>query len=321
MRMSGLRGAWLAVCLMLAVSPAALAQDYPNRTIKLVVPTGAGGITDILARLVGKSLGEQFGQPVVIENRTGAGGTLGTRAVAQAEPDGYTLLMAFPSHAANPALYASLPYDSEKDFSPISMVTRVSEILLVPNSSPANSVREFVELARRQQLDYSSVGVGSLAHLATELFMSSAGIKMTHIPYRSVPEAQQAVMTGQVAAFFDTPVTALPQIRAGTVKGLGISTGKRLTIAPDIPTIAEAVPGYEVVGWNGILAPANTPRPIVDKLNKAIQQALKAPEMVKLLTEQGIEPAGNSPEEFAGLMHADIEKWKRVIREAGIKPQ
>jgi tripartite-type tricarboxylate transporter receptor subunit TctC len=321
MRISGLRGAWLAVCLVFAASPAARAQDYPNRTIKLIVPTGAGGITDILARLVGKSLGEQFGQPVVIENRTGAGGTLGTRAVAQAEPDGYTLLMVFPSHAANPALYASLPYDSEKDFAPISMVTRVSEILLVPNSSPANSVKEFVELARRQPLNYSSVGVGSLAHLATELFMSSAGIKMTHIPYRSVPEAQQAVMTGQVAAFFDTPVTALPQIRAGTVKGLGISTSKRLTIAPDIPAIAEAVPGYEVVGWNGVLAPANTPRPIVDKLNAAIQQALKMPEMVKLLTEQGIEPAGNSPEEFAELMHADIEKWKRVTRAAGIKPQ
>src|SRR6202035_5204814 len=205
MRMSGLRGAWLAICLMLSLSSPALTQDYPNRAIKLIVPTGAGGITDILARLVAKSLGEQFAQPVVIENRTGAGGTLGTRAVAQAEPDGYTLLMAFPSHAANPALYLSLPYDSEKDFSPISMVTRVSEILLVPNSSPANSVKEFVELAHRQPLNYSSVGVGSLAHLATELFMSSAGIRMTHIPYRSVPEAQQAVMTGQVAAFFDTP--------------------------------------------------------------------------------------------------------------------
>jgi tripartite-type tricarboxylate transporter receptor subunit TctC len=317
-----LRRAWLMICLALTLSSPALAQDYPNRTIKMIVPTGAGGITDILARLVGKSLGDQLGQAVVIENRSGAGGTLGTRAVAQAEPDGYTLLMVFPSHAANPALYASLPYDSEKDFAPISMVTRVSEILLVPNSSPAKSVKDFIELARKQPLNYASVGVGSLAHLATELFMSAAGVKMTHIPYRGVPEAQQAVMTGQVSAFFDTPVTALPQIRAGTVTALGISTDKRLTIAPDIPTIAEAgLPGYEVVGWNGVLAPANTPRPIIDKLNAAIQVALKTPEMVKLLTEQGIEPAGNSPEEFAIAMHADIEKWKRVCREAGIKPQ
>jgi tripartite-type tricarboxylate transporter receptor subunit TctC len=312
----------LIICVTLALSSATLAQNYPNRAIKLIVPTGAGGITDILARLVGKSLSEQFGQPVIIDNRTGAGGTIGTRAVAQAEPDGYTLLMAFPSHAANPALYTSLPYDSERDFAPISMVTRVSEILLVPNSSPAKSVKDLIALARKEQLNYASVGVGSLAHLATELFLATAGVKMTHIPYRSVPQAQQAVMTGEVAAFFDTPVTALPQVRAGTVRALGISTSNRIAVAPDIPTIAEAgLPGYEVVGWNGVLAPANTPRPVVDKLNTAILKALKTPEMEKLLSEQGIEPAGNSPEEFARIMHADIEKWLRVTREAGITPQ
>jgi tripartite-type tricarboxylate transporter receptor subunit TctC len=320
--LTGVLRASLVICVTLALSSATLAQNYPNRAIKLIVPTGAGGITDILARLVGKSLSEQFGQPVIIDNRTGAGGTIGTRAVAQAEPDGYTLLMAFPSHAANPALYASLPYDSEKNFAPISMVTRVSEILLVPNSSPAKSVKDLVELARKEQLNYASVGVGSLAHLATELFLATAGVKMTHIPYRGVPQAQQAVITGEVAVFFDTPVTALPQIRAGTVRALGISTSKRLAVAPDIPTIAEAGSfDYEVVGWNGVLAPANTPRPIVDKLNTAILAALKTPEMEKLLSEQGIEPAGNSPEEFARIMHADIEKWLRVTREAGITPQ
>jgi len=307
---------------MLALSPAAQAQDYPTRTIRIIVPTGAGGITDILARLVGKSLSEQLGQPVIIDNRPGAGGTIGTRAGAQAEPDGYTLLMVFPSHAANPALYASLPYDSEKDFAPISMVTKVSEILLVPANSPAKSVKDLVELARRESLNYASVGVGSLAHLSAELFLSAAGIKITHIPYRGVPQAQQAVITGEVAAFFDTPITALPQIRAGTVRALGISTAKRLAVAPEIPTIAEAgIAGYEVTGWNGILAPANTPRPIVDKLNETIVDALKTPEIEKFLAEQGLEPAGNSPEEFAKLMHADIEKWKRVTREAGIKPQ
>src|SRR3954452_22507660 len=272
MKMLRLPPAWLLLGLMLALpAAAAQAQDYPNRTIKIIVPTGAGGITDILARLVGKSLSEQFGQPVIIDNRTGAGGTIGTRAVAQAEPDGYTLLMAFPSHAANPAFYASLPYDSEKDFVPISMVTRVSEILLVPNSSPAKSVKELVDLARKEQLNYASVGVGSLAHLATELFLNTARIKMTHIPYRGVPQAQQAVMTGEVALFFDTPITALPQIRAGTVRGLGISTARRLAVAQDIPTIAEAGGfDYEVTGWNGVLAPAGTPRPIVEKLNKTI---------------------------------------------------
>ena len=213
---------WLRACLLLgfmfALSSAARAQDYPSRTIKIIVPTGAGGITDILARLVGKSLSEQLGQPVIIDNRPGAGGTIGTRAVAQAEPDGYTLLMVFPSHAANPALYASLPYDSEKDFAPVSMVTRVSEILLVPANSPAKTVKDFVELARKESLNYGSVGVGSLAHLSAELFLNMAGVKITHIPYRGVPQAQQAVITGEVAAFFDTPITALPQIRAGTAR-------------------------------------------------------------------------------------------------------
>lgn len=322
MQASGMRLKWLLVCLALVLTTAAPAQNYPNRTIKLIVPTGAGGITDILARLVGKSISDQLGQPVIIDNRTGAGGTIGTRAVAQAEPDGYTLLMAFPSHAANPALYASLPYDSEKDFAPITMVTKVSEILLVPNSSPAKSVKDLIELARKQPLNYASVGVGSLAHLATELFLSTAGVKMTHIPYRGVPQAQQAVITGEVAAFFDTPITALPQIRAGSVRALGITSSKRLEVALDIPTIAEAgLPGYEVTGWNGVLAPARTPQSIVDKLNKTVVEALKAPEIEKFLREQGLEPAGNSPEEFAGLMHADIEKWMRVTREAGITPQ
>ena len=318
----GLCRALFVSCLALAASPMARADDYPTRTIKMIVPTGAGGITDILARLVGKHISEQLGQPVVIDNRTGAGGTIGTRAVALAEPDGYTLLMVFPSHAANPALYVKLPYDSEKDFAPISMVTKVSEILLVPNTSPAKSIKEFVELARKGQLNYASVGVGSLAHLSMELFLSTAGVKITHVPYRSVPQAQQAVMTGEVAAFFDTPITALPQVKAGTVRALGISTAKRLAVAPEIPTIAEAgLAGYEVVGWNGVLAPAGTPRPIIDKLNKVIVDALKTPEMQKLLMEQGIEGVGNSPEEFAALMHADIEKWKRVTREAGIEPQ
>src|ERR1700761_2154840 len=310
-----------AAALWLAGTATPMAQDYPTHTIKIIVPTGVGGITDLLARMVGNSISDQLGQPVIIDNRPGAGGTIGTRLVAQSPPDGYTLLMAFPSHAANPALYSHLPYDSEKDFAPISMVTKVSEIMLVPNSSPAKSIPEFIELARKQQLNYASVGVGSLAHLSTELFMSMAHVKMTHIPYRSVPEAQQAVMSGGVAAFFDTPITALPQIKAGTVRALAITSSQRLANAPEIPTIAESLPGYDVTGWNGLLAPANTPRPIIDKLNKAVLTSLNSPEITRLLADQGLEPAGNSPEEFAQLMHADIEKWKRVTRDAGIEPQ
>src|SRR3981189_2453676 len=210
MSASGICRALFVICLALAWSPLARAEEYPTRTIKLIVPTGAGGVTDILARLVGKSISDQLGQPVIIDNRAAAGGPIGPRAVAQAGPDGSALLMVFPSHAANPALYANLPYDSEKDFAPISMVTKVSEILLVPNSSPAKSLKEFVDYARKEQLNYASVGVGSLAHLATELFLAMAGVRMTHIPYRSVPQAQQAVMTGEGAAFFHTPNTPPP---------------------------------------------------------------------------------------------------------------
>src|ERR1700753_2689720 len=217
----------LAAALWLTGAAAATAQNYPDHTIKIIVPTGVGGITDLLARMVGNSISSQLGQPVIIDNRPGAGGTIGTRMAAQSAPDGYTLLMVFPSHAANPALYAHLPYDSEKDFAPISMVTKVSEIMLVPNSSPAKTIAEFIDLARKQPLDYASVGVGSLAHLSTEMFMSMAHVKMTHVPYRSVPEAQQSVMSGGVAAFFDTPITALPQIKAGTLRALGITSSKR----------------------------------------------------------------------------------------------
>ena len=230
--------------------------------------------------------------------------------------------MVFPSHAANPALYANLPYDSEKDFAPISMVTKVSEILLVPNSSPAKSVKEFVEFARQGELNYASVGVGSLAHLATELFLSMAGVRMTHIPYRSVPQAQQAVMTGEVAAFFDTPITALPQIRAGTVRALGVSTSKRLAVAPEIPTIAEAgVANYEVTGWNGVLAPANTPRPIIDKLNRVLMTFISRPETQDKMNALAISPRTSTADELALFVPAEIKKWAQVVKDAGITPE
>ena len=321
------RRQWLAGGIGLATgallpSTAMLAETYPNRAIQIIVPTGAGGITDILARLIGKSVSEQLHQPVVIENRPGAAGVIGTQAAARAQPDGYTLLMVFPSHAANPSLYEKLPYDSEKSFAPISMVTKVVSMLLVSNSCPAKSVKELIDLARNQSLSFSSVGTGSIAHLSAELFQSIAGVKLVHVPYAGVPQAFLAVVSGEVTMFFDTPITALPQIKAGTVRVLGISTTKRLAVAPEIPTIAESgLPGFEATGWNGLLAPAGTPREIVDKLNDAVIKALATDEIKRTLADQGLELAGNSPDEFARIMHDDIQKWGRVVREAGIKPQ
>jgi tripartite-type tricarboxylate transporter receptor subunit TctC len=308
-----------AAALWLAGTATPMAQDYPTHTIKIIVPTGVGGITDLLARMVGNSISDQLGQPVIIDNRPGAGGTIGTRLVAQSPPDGYTLLMAFPSHAANPALYSHLPYDSEKDFAPISMVTKVSEILLVPNSSPARSIPEFIELARKQPLNYASVGVGSLAHLSTELFMSMAHIKMTHIPYRSVPEAQQAVMSGAVAAFFDTPITALPQIKAGTVRALAVTAPKRIADFPDLPTMKESGADVNAIIWTGVFAPKATPSAIVKKLEGEFMKIAKRAEVASRLKAVGVDAVGASTDEFTRILQDDITRWGEVVKASNIK--
>jgi tripartite-type tricarboxylate transporter receptor subunit TctC len=271
------RGA-LALGGALAALPwAANAQAYPARAVRIIVPTGAGGITDVLARLVAERLAARLGGQVIVENRPGAGGIIGTEAVARAEPDGHTLLMVFPSHPVNPSLRARLPYDTVKDFAPITTVTTVTSVLLVPASLPAQSVGDVIALSRRERLTFASVGTGSLGHLAGELFRSMANIELTHVPYRSVPDAH---------------------------------------------TMHEAgVTGFECVGWNGILAPAATPQPILDRLNREIVAILNEPEMQRKLREQGADPAPATREAFAARITADIEKWAGVIRNAGIRPE
>ncbi|WP_207538622.1 tripartite tricarboxylate transporter substrate binding protein [Sabulicella rubraurantiaca] len=309
-----------AALLLLPALPAS-AQSWPSRPVRIVVPTGAGGITDILARLVGQRLSDRLGQPVVIENRPGAGGIVGTEAVARATPDGHTLLMVFPSHAVNPALRRQLPYDTERDFAPVGTVSTVSLVLLVPAASPARDVRGLIELARRERLTFASVGAGSLGHLGAELFRSMARIDLTHVPFRGAPEAQTALLRGDVSMFFDTPITALPMIREGRMRALGISTTERSPILPDVPTIAEAgVPGYHVTGWNGILAPAGTPPAVVDRLSRELREVLAEPEIRSKLAEQGADPAPTTPEAFAQRISADLRRWTGVIREAGIQP-
>ena len=260
-----------AAAILIAGTATLAAQDYPNRTIKLIVPTGAGGITDILARMVGKSIGEQLGQAVIIDNRTGAGGTIGTRAVAQAEPDGYTLLMAFPSHAANPALYASLPYDSEKDFAPISMVTKVSEILLVPNSSPAKSVAR-IDRARAHGTAQLCLGRRRKPRTSFNRAFPRHGRRendLHPLSWRTTGAAgRDDRRSGRILRHAGYRAAAGPGGNGSSTRHQHSQTDRGR--AGD-PTIAEAsVPGYEVIGWNGVLAPANTPRPIIDKLNKAI---------------------------------------------------
>lgn len=297
------------------------AQGFPTRSLRIVVPTGAGGITDVLARILAAQMTERLGQPVVVDNRPGASGILGTEAVARAQPDGHTLLMAFPSHVVNPSLKLRLPYDTERDFAPITPVTLVSNLLVVAPATPALTVAELIALAGRQPLTYASAGSGSLGHLAGELFRSMAGIELTHVAYRSAPQVQTAVQRGEVTMSFDTPVTALPLVREGRLRALGVSTPRRSPVFPGVPTIAEAgLPGYEAVGWNGILAPAGTPPPVIDRLNAVIRAALAEPEVMRFLAEQGLDPAHALPDAFAARIVADIAKWARVVREAGIRP-
>ncbi|GGC58066.1 hypothetical protein GCM10011504_40410 [Siccirubricoccus deserti] len=303
-------------------APAALAQELPaDRPIRIVVPTGAGGITDILARIVANRLAQRLGRPVVVDNRPGASGIIGTEAVVRSRPDGTTLLMVYPSHPVNPALKARLPYDTERDLAPISTVTTVALVLLVPRDGPDRDVAGLIDRAKREKLNYASVGSGSLAHLAAALFCSTAGIEMVHVPFRSAPEAHTALMRGEVAMFLDPPITTLPLLAGNQVRAIGVSTRERLASLPEIPTIAEAaLPGYAVLGWNGLLAPAGTPAPIITLLNREVVAILGEPEVRAQLDRQGTMPAPCTPEEFATLIRADIAKWARVVREAGIEP-
>jgi len=312
----------LSVAASSAVATGALAQAYPSKPIRIVVPTGAGGITDIVARIVGARLSERLGQPVLIDNRPGASGIIGTEVAARAAPDGYTLLMVYPSHPVNPTLKKQLPYDTLRDFTGVTTLTTVSLVLLVPPSLPVKTVQELIALARKERVTFASVGAGSLAHLGAELFRSRTGIGMTQVPYRSAPAAQQALMSGEVTVFFDTPITAVPLVKDGRLRALGVSTRTRSALLPDVPTIEEAgVPGYEVLGWNGILVPAATPAPIVQKLNAELRAILAESDIRQKLEQQGANPAPMDQEAFARLIRDDVARWGELIRAAGIQPE
>jgi tripartite-type tricarboxylate transporter receptor subunit TctC len=313
----------VSVALGISGSRSLAADAYPGRPIRLVVPTGAGGITDILARVVAEKLRGTLGQQIVVDNRGGAGGIIGSDIVAKAAPDGYTLLMVFPSHPVNPSLFRKMPFDTLRDFAPITMVGTVTQVLLVHPTFPAKSVKELIAYAveRPGQLNFGTVGRGSLGYLSAELFASLTGIRIVHVAYKGAPQVMTALIAGEVQIYFNVPITALPQIKAGKVRALGVSTKSRLAIMPDVPTIAESgVPGYEVVGWNGILAPARTPRPIIERLHAEIVKVLRSPDVVEQLTTQGVDPIGNTPEEFAAIIRTDVEKWARVLKSAGVAP-
>ena len=306
-----------AITLLLFAAHAAAADVYPNRPIRLVVPTGAGGNTDTFARIVADKLKGPLGQQIIVDNRSGASGIVGSDIVAKAVPDGYTLLMVFPSHPVNPSLYSDLPYDTLKDFAPVTMVTSVTQVLVVNPKLPIHTVKDLIAQAKEKpgQFNHGVVARGSLGDLSAEVFSMMTGAKLTQIAYKGAPQVMTALIGGELQVYFSAPVVAIPQMKAGRVRALGVSTKKRLAVIPGVPTIAEAgVPGYEVVGWNGILAPAKTPRAIIERLNADIVKVIRTPEVEADILAQGIEPIGNTPEEFGRIIRADVERWGKILK-------
>ncbi len=308
------------VCLITGTVFAA--ERFPERPIRLVVPTGAGGNTDTFARILAEKLRAPLGQQVIVDNRPGADGIVGSDIVAKANPDGYTLLMAFPTHPVNPFMHEKLPYDTIKDFAPITMVTSVTQVLLVNPKVPAKSIKELIALATDKPgaLNSGAVARGSLGDLCMELFEAMAKVKLVHISYKGAPQVMTALIAGEVQVYFAPPVVAIPQVKGGRVRALGVSTTTRLASLPEVPTIAESgLPGYDVTGWNGVLAPAKTPRAIIDKLNTVIVQVVRTPEFGAEAAAQGVAAIGNTPEEFARVIRSDIEKWAKLLKGTGSK--
>jgi tripartite-type tricarboxylate transporter receptor subunit TctC len=315
--------AWLAALAVgaLAAAPVA-AQDYPSKAIRIIVPFAAGGPADIYARFVGQRLSETLGQPVVIEDRPGAGSVIGTDAVAKSAPDGYTLLMMSNTHTVNESLIPNKPYQLMRDFVAVAPVNYSDLVLVVHPSVPVNSLKELIDLAKSQPkgLNYASSGPGTPYHMAGELFKAMAGVDIVHVPYKGSSGARTDVLGGQVQMMFDAITTMAPNVRTGKLKGLGTTGKTRSSVLPEVPTVSEAgVPGYEAVIWLGIMAPAGTPKPIVDKLNAEITKIVNRPDVKEAWSKQGAEPMAMTPAEFARFMNEDIEKWAKVVKISGAK--
>jgi tripartite-type tricarboxylate transporter receptor subunit TctC len=287
----------------------------------MVVPFAAGGTTDNLARLIGQKLSESLQQPVVIDNRAGAGGNIGSDVVAKAPPDGYTLVMgAVGTHAINASLYKKMPYDPVKDFEPVVLVATVPNVLVVPVSLPVNSVQELIAYGKKNpdKLNFASAGNGTSIHLSGELFKSMTGLSITHVPYKGSAPAVAGLLGAEVQMMFDNLPSSMPHIKGGKFKALAVTSAKRSSALPNVPTVAEAgVPGYEATSWFGILAPAGTPKTIVAQLNAEVVKILAQPAIKARLLEQGAEPAGGSPEDFAALIKREIPKWAKVVKDSG----
>ena len=312
-----------AAMLLIPLAAGALAQDYPNRPVRLIVPFPPGGSNDVVGRLVAMQLSTQLGQQVFVDNRGGAGGVIGTEACATAAPDGYTLCIISIAHAVNPALH-KLNYDPIKSFTPISIFATGPNVLAINPTLPVNSVKELVALAKQKpgELNYASAGVGSFQHLGGELFKLTAGVNIVHVPYKGGGPAMQDVISGHVKIMFSSLIQTTPFIKSGQLKALGTGGAKRSSVLPDVPTIAEAgVPGYVADNWWGLAAPAGLPGPLAEKLYAASQAALKSPELLAAFEREGAAPVTMTTAEFGEYVKGEIAKWARVVKEGNIQAQ
>jgi tripartite-type tricarboxylate transporter receptor subunit TctC len=297
-------------------------QAYPTKPVRIVVPFPAGGTSDILARAVGQKLGDEMKQQFVVDNRPGAGANIGAEMVAKAAPDGYTLLLASTIHTINPSLYSKLGYDPIKDFAPVALIAATSQVLAVHNSVPVKTLKEFIAYAKKRpgELNYSSAGSGSQPHLTAELFKTMTGVNIVHVPYKGAPPAMIDLLAGQVALTFATAPSAVPHVKAGKLRALGVSTAQRITALPDVPTIAEGgVPGFEASGSNGLVAPAGIPPALVERLSGSVIRIVKEPAMSKYLSEQGADPLPMAPPEYGAYLKAEVAKWAKVVKASGAK--
>jgi tripartite-type tricarboxylate transporter receptor subunit TctC len=312
---------WAAAALSaLAQAPAA---PYPSRPVKLVIPFPPGGPLDIIGRAIAQKLTESWGQSVVVDNRPGAGGNIGADIVAKSAPDGYTILMgALSTHAVNPTLYAKMPYDAVRDFAPITLVAVTPNVLVVNASLPVATAKEFIAYAKANsgKLAFGSGSNGSAGHLAGELFKVETGTDITHVPYKGGAPATQALLAGDTQFMFDNLANAMPQVKAGKLRALAVTTAQRSKLAPDLPTMAEAgLPGFDISTWFGLLAPAGTPKDVIAKWNADVAKILNSPEMRERLTAQGADPAPTTPEQFAAFIQSEIAKYARIVRASGAK--
>jgi len=315
-------GAAMAASLLAGMAPAAMAQDYPTRPVRVVVPFSSGGPAELVARLVGQKLAEAYGQQFIIDTRGGGGGTIGVDIASKAAPDGYTLLLHTVGHVIAPALYRKLPYDVEKDFVPVALANRTQLMMIVHTSVPAKTVQELISLARAKPrgVNYASSGNGGISHLAVHLFQTMAGVEMVHVPYKGMAPGLADVVAGQVHMVTPDPAVALPHVKSGRVIALGLTGTKRIAAAPQVPTIAEAgLPGYDVAVWYGFFAPRGTPRPIVDKIHAGVVKAMASPDLRDRYLSEGGDVTVLGPDEFAPFVRAELARWQKVVKDSGVR--